>query len=151
MGFSIEPNPPFLKLHLFLLAYNLGNFMRRLVLPPKVKHQIRGDEEDFSIPKDPVPPYGKFRIKLVMCLRRYPEMTREQFQDYWMNEGFRESRGMQPEYDGVAEVWFESEEDFMEVMSSPEGQQLGSALFEDERNFIDHSNSSAFIVREHEL
>jgi uncharacterized protein (TIGR02118 family) len=106
-------------------------------------------------------------------------MTRERFQDYWLNkhgpffqknarimkakkyvqshtiesplnEGLRDSRGMQPEYDGVAEVWFESEEELMEAMSSPEGQQLGAALLEDEGNFIDHSKSSAFIVREHE-
>ena len=119
-------------------------------------------------------------IKLIMCLRRHPEMTRKEFQDYWLNkhgpfflknagamrakkyvqsltvetplnEGMRESRGMQPEYDGVAEVWFESEEDLMEAMSSPEGQQLSVALLEDEGNFIDHSKSSAFIVKEHEL
>ena len=119
-------------------------------------------------------------IKLIMCLRRRSDLTREQFQDYWMNqhgpffqenattmrakkyvqsltvntpmnEGFRESRGMQPEYDGVAEVWFASEEDLMQAMSSAEGQQLSAALLEDEGNFIDHSKSSAFIVREHEL
>ena len=119
-------------------------------------------------------------IKLVMCLRRRPDLTREQFQDYWqnshgpffmknadtmrakryvqsqtietpLNEGMRESRGMQPEYDGVAEVWFASEQDLMEAMSSSEGQQLSAALLEDEGNFIDHSKSSAFIVREHEL
>jgi len=107
-------------------------------------------------------------------------MTREEFQDYWLNKhgrffqdnagamrskryvqshtidtplnaGMRESRGMMPEYDGVAEVWFESEEDLMEAMGSPEGQQLGAALLEDEGNFIDHSKSSAFIVNEHEL
>jgi len=119
-------------------------------------------------------------IKFVMCLRRHPDMTREQFQDYWtnnhgpffmknagamrakkyvqsltldtpLNEGLRTSRGMLPEYDGVAEVWFESEQDLMEGMSSPEGQKLGAALLEDEGNFIDHSQSSAFIVREHEL
>ena len=119
-------------------------------------------------------------IKLVMCLHRRPEMTREQFQDYWMNnhgpffmksagdmrakkyvqshtvdtplnEGLRTSRGMIPEYDGVAEVWFESEEDLMEAMGSPEGQKISAALLEDESNFIDHSRSSAFIVREHEL
>ena len=119
-------------------------------------------------------------IKLVMCLRRKPGMTREEFRDYWMNrhapffqensatmrakkyvqshtvdtplnQGFRESRGLQPEFDGVAEVWFESEEDLMEAMSSPEGQQLGAALLEDESNFVDHANSSAFIVREHEF
>ena len=119
-------------------------------------------------------------IKLVMCLRRRSDKTREEFQDYWLNkhgpffqenaegmrakkyvqshtldtplnEGMRGSRGMLPEYDGVAEVWFESEEDLMEAMSSPEGQKLGAALLEDEGNFIDHSKSCAFIVREHEL
>jgi uncharacterized protein (TIGR02118 family) len=119
-------------------------------------------------------------IKFVMCLRRHPDMTREQFQNYWtnkhgpffmknagtmrakkyvqsltldtpLNEGLRNSRGMLPEYDGVAEVWFESEEDLVEAMSSPEGQKLSAALLEDEGNFIDHSQSSAFIVKEHEL
>ncbi len=119
-------------------------------------------------------------IKFVMCLRRHPDMTREQFKDYWMNQhgpffmqnaevmrakryvqsvtldtplnqGLRESRGMQPEYDGVAEVWFESEQDLIEAMSSPEMEKLGAALVEDESNFIDHANSSAFIVQEHEL
>jgi uncharacterized protein (TIGR02118 family) len=107
-------------------------------------------------------------------------MTREEFKDYWLNkhgpffmenadamgakkyvqshtldtplnEGLKASRGMLPEYDGVAEVWFESEEALMEGMSSPEGQKLGAALLEDEKNFIDHSKSSAFIVNEHEF
>ncbi len=39
----------------------------------------------------------------------------------------------------------------MEGMNSPEGQKLSDALLKDESNFIDHSKSSAFIVREHEL
>ena len=119
-------------------------------------------------------------IKFVMCITRRPKLTREEFKDYWMNkhgpffmenadamgakkyvqshtldtplnEGLRASRGMLPEYDGVAEVWFESEEALMEGMSSPEGQKLGAALLEDEGNFIDHSKSSAFIVNEHEF
>lgn len=119
-------------------------------------------------------------IKFVMCITRHPGMSREAFNDYWqnkhgpffmenaaamrakkyvqsqtidtpVNEGLRSSRGMLPEFDGVAEVWFESEEDLMAGMSSPEGQQLGAALLEDEKRFIDHSKSSAFIVREHEL
>ncbi len=119
-------------------------------------------------------------IKFVMCITRNPGMSREEFKDYWMNkhgpffmenadamrakkyvqshtvdtplnEGLRDSRGMLPEYDGVAEVWFESEEELMEGMSSPEGQKLGAALLEDEGNFIDHSKSSAFIVKEYEL
>ena len=119
-------------------------------------------------------------IKFVMCITRHPDMTREEFRDYWMNkhgpffmqnsatmraskyvqshtldtplnEGLRSSRGMMPEYDGVAEVWFESEEDLIEGMSSTEGRQLGAALLQDEGNFIDHARSSAFIVREHEF
>ena len=119
-------------------------------------------------------------IKFVMCLTRHPDLTREEFKDYWMNkhgpffmenadamgakryvqshtldtplnEALRTSRGMQPEYDGVAEVWFESEEELMAGMSSPEGQKLGAALLEDEGNFVDHSKSSAFIVEEHEF
>lgn len=119
-------------------------------------------------------------IKFVMCIHRHPDMTREQFQDYWMNnhgpffmehadtmrakkyvqshtvdsplnEGLRSSRDMLPEYDGIAEVWFESEEELMEAMSSPEGQKLSAALLEDEGNFIDHAKFSAFIVREHKF
>jgi len=68
-----------------------------------------------------------------------------------LNEWLRDSRGMLPEYDGVAKVWFDSEQDLVEAMNSPEGQELGAALLDDERNFIDHSKSSEFIVREHEL
>ena len=115
-----------------------------------------------------------------MCITRHPDMTRDEFKEYWinkhgpffmtnagamrakkyvqsqtvdtpLNEGLRSSRGMQPEYDGIAEVWFESEDELMEGMSSPEGQELSAALLEDEGNFIDHSKSSAFIVEEHEL
>ena len=119
-------------------------------------------------------------IKFVMCITRHPSLTREEFKDYWLNkhgpfymenadamrakkyvqahtmntplnEGLRNSRGMMPEYDGVAEVWFDSEEELMAGMSSPEGQKLGAALLEDEGNFVDHSKSSAFIVEEHEF
>ncbi len=119
-------------------------------------------------------------IKFVMCLTRHPEMTREQFRDYWVhkhgpffqknasvmgakkyvqsitidtpiNGELRKSRGMLAEYDGVAEVWFESEEEMIAGMSTPEGQKLGAALLEDEGNFVDHSKSSAFLVEEKEL
>ena len=68
-----------------------------------------------------------------------------------LNEGLRASRGMRQEYDGVAEVWFESEQAMLDGMNSPEGQKLGAALLEDENNFIDHSKSSAFNVSEHEF
>ncbi len=119
-------------------------------------------------------------IKFVMCITRHPDLSREQFRDYWLNShgpffmqnaatmrakkyvqshtldsplnaGLRESRGMLAEYDGVAEVWFDSEQELMAGMSSPEGQQLGAALLEDEGNFIDHAKSTAFIVEEVEF
>ena len=119
-------------------------------------------------------------IKFVMCLHRHPDLSREEFQRYWrdehaplfnsfasthhakryvqdhtidssMNEMLRESRGMQPEFDGVAQVWFESEQAFIDAMSSEEGQKLGAILHEDESKFIDHARSSAFLSREEEV
>lgn len=119
-------------------------------------------------------------IKLIMCLRRNPNMTREEFQDYWqnshgpffmenanimgakkyvqsqtlnsgMNQAFKDSRGMLDEYDGVAEVWFESEEALMQAMGTQEAQELSAALLKDEQNFMDHSQSSAFLVKEVEF
>jgi len=119
-------------------------------------------------------------IKFVMCLHRKPGLSREEFQEYWrykhaplfqsfvdthhakryvqdhtidtpMNQMLRESRGMVQEFDGVAEVWFESEQAFIDAMSSPEGQKLGEILGADESNFIDHSRSTAFLAEEHEV
>ncbi len=119
-------------------------------------------------------------IKFVMCIMRHPHLTRDEFKDYWinkhgpffmsnadimgakkyiqshtldtpLNDSLRTSRGMVQEYDGIAEVWFESEEAFEAGMHTPEGQALGTALLEDEAKFIDHSKSTAFIVKEYEL
>lgn len=119
-------------------------------------------------------------IKLIMCLHRRENITRAEFQDYWpnnhgpffqknaaimrskryvqghtidspLNDAMKTSRNMQPEFDGLAEVWFESEEDLMEAMSTPEMEELSAALLEDEATFIDHSRSSAFLVRDHEF
>ncbi len=119
-------------------------------------------------------------IKLIMCLHRKEGMTREAFQDYWqnnhgpffmknaaimrckkyvqsltldspLNAGLQQSRGMQDAFDGVAEVWFESEQDLMEVTETAEFAELGQALLEDQSVFIDHARSCGFIVREVEF
>lgn len=119
-------------------------------------------------------------IKLIMCLHRRSDINRKEFQDYWLNkhgpffqknsavmrsqryvqshtidsplnEAMKSSRNMQPEFDGVAEVWFDSEEDLMEAMGSAEMQDLSALLLQDEANFVDHERSSAFLVREHEF
>lgn len=116
-------------------------------------------------------------IKLVMCLRRKPGLSRSEFQEYWqnnhaplfmrfadsygtrkylqdhtldtpLNDAIRASRGMGEPYDGVAEVWFDSEESLVNAMSSAEGQELSAKLLADEANFLDHARCSAFVTRE---
>ena len=119
-------------------------------------------------------------IKLVFCARRHPDLTAEQFRDYWLNhhgqlfkrfastykairyvqshtldthlnEGMLKSRGMQTGYDGVGEIWWKDEQDFIDAISSPEGQKLRSIFIEDESRFIDLANSCAFFTEEHIL
>jgi uncharacterized protein (TIGR02118 family) len=116
-------------------------------------------------------------IKLVYCLRRLPRLTRAEFQRYWrethgplvrkhaevlgvlryvqahtledpMNVVLRQGRGAQEEYDGVAELWWESRESFTRAFSSPAAQAAARELLEDERAFIDMSRSSLWIAEE---
>ena len=116
-------------------------------------------------------------IKLVYCLRRLPELSREQFQQYWfdkhallvrknsetlrirkyvqvhslddpVNEALRGGRGGPEPYDGVAELWWDSVEDLQEAMESPAGQVAALELLEDEKTFIDLSKSPLWIARE---
>ncbi|MCR5875090.1 EthD domain-containing protein [Phenylobacterium sp. J426] len=105
-------------------------------------------------------------IKLTFCLTRLPHLTRAAFQEYWFNThaplvasvaetlqirryvqlhslppeasaGIRASREAPPEYDGVAELWFDSLEAVAANGSRPEAQAAGRLLLEDERKFID--------------
>ena len=109
-------------------------------------------------------------IKLTFCLVRRPHLTREQFQDYWRNThaplvasvaetlrirryvqlhslpeaasaGIRQSRNAPPEFDGVAELWFDSLEALAANGARPEAQAAGALLLEDERRFIDLEKS----------
>ena len=118
-------------------------------------------------------------IKLVYCLRRIPELSREEFQRYWrekhgalvrdraaalgiqryvqvhtldspLNEAMRASRGSDPDiFDGVAELWWESPEAFSAGAGAAEGRQAARELYEDEKRFIDFSRSLAFVAEEH--
>ena len=105
-------------------------------------------------------------IKLTFCLVRLPQLSREDFQAYWRNThaplvasvaetlkirryvqlhslpeaasaGLRASREAPPEFDGVAELWFDSLESLAENGARPEAQAAGALLLEDERRFID--------------
>ena len=109
-------------------------------------------------------------IKLTFCLIRLPHLSREAFQDYWRNnhgplvasvaetlkirryvqlhslapaasDGLRASREAPEDYDGVAELWFDSLEVVVENGRRPEAQAAGALLLEDERRFIDLSKS----------
>lgn len=51
-------------------------------------------------------------------------------------------------YDGVAELWWDSVEDLQDAMGSPAGQVAALELLEDEKTFIDLSNSPLWIARE---
>jgi len=115
-------------------------------------------------------------IKLVFCLRRRPELSREEFQRYWyethaplvrkhaealgirkyiqvhstshpMNQAIQASRGAPDEYDGVAELWFDSLE-AMAANRSPEAAAAGAALLEDEAKFIDLARSPLWFAEE---
>lgn len=119
-------------------------------------------------------------IKLVMCVSRRPELSRQEFQEYWLNhhaplvqrfasaykviryvqshtidtplnKAVQGSRGISQEYDGVAELWWESEADFVDAIKSAEGQRLRTVFLDDEAKFLDFSSSAAFFTREHIL
>ncbi|MFM8376197.1 MAG: EthD domain-containing protein [Phenylobacterium sp.] len=105
-------------------------------------------------------------IKLTFALVRLPHLTREQFQDYWLNthgplvasvkdvlrirryvqlhsfdeaisEGIRASRNAPPQFDGVAQLWYDSLEDLAALSGDPAAREAGRLLLEDERKFID--------------
>jgi uncharacterized protein (TIGR02118 family) len=116
-------------------------------------------------------------IKLVFCLRRLPQLSREEFQRYWreqhgplvarhadalrirryvqlhtrtddVNQALRDSRGGPEEFDGVAELWWQDREDLLAAVASEAGQQAGRELLEDERRFIDLPRSPVWIADE---
>ncbi|HTX16501.1 MAG TPA: EthD domain-containing protein [Candidatus Baltobacteraceae bacterium] len=103
-------------------------------------------------------------IKLVYCITKKPGLTDEQFFDYWKNVhgpiGARiphlrrlvQSRRIAipgdthpPDYDGLAELWFDDEAALLAARQSPEWK----ASTADELNFIDHSRVAYFVSREH--
>ena len=114
-------------------------------------------------------------IRLVFLLRRRPELSLAEFQRYWreehgplvasfatkldivkyvqvhaveddLNEAIRAARGgMEPGYDGVAELWWHSLDAFEAALGSEAGQAAGAALLEDEAKFIDLPQSPLYL------
>jgi len=103
-------------------------------------------------------------VKLVYCITKKATLTDEEFFAYWKNDhgpiGSRiprlrklvqshrlEVAGFRADYDGVAELWFDSLEDLQAARQSPEWK----ASSEDEVNFIDHSKVALFVSEEHNI
>ena len=64
--------------------------------------------------------------------------------------GMAEARGgMEPIYDGVAEVWFENREALEASMQTDAGRAAGTLLVEDEAKFIDLPNSPLWLAYEY--
>jgi uncharacterized protein (TIGR02118 family) len=117
-------------------------------------------------------------IKVVFMIRRREGMTREEFQRHWRGEHaelvkrhaallrvrryvqthardtdlddvLARSRGSEPhQYDGLAELWWDSIDDLVRAATSEEGQAAQQALLEDERRFIDLANSPIWLGEE---
>lgn len=119
-------------------------------------------------------------VKLTFCLRRLPHLSRDEFQRYWrgthaplvrshaatlairgyvqlhtmttpLNDVLRSSRGGPEEYDGVAELWWDSLDDLAAALNTEAGVSAGAALLEDERRFIDLARSPLWLGEEKEI
>jgi len=118
-------------------------------------------------------------IRLIFPLRRKPGMSLVEFQDRWhdlhgpivakhattlkilryvqdhtlddpMNEQMAKARGgMEPPYDGVAELWWTTREALATAFASAVGQAAGKELVEDEAKFIDLPNSPLWLAYEY--
>ena len=103
-------------------------------------------------------------IKLVYCITKQTGLTDEEFFLYWKNvHGPIGARIPQlrklvqshrltvpgdrrhPDYDGMAELWFDDVEAILKARKSPEWE----ASSRDEANFIDHKRVAYFVSEEH--
>lgn len=116
-------------------------------------------------------------LKLTFCLRRLPSLSLVEFRDYWLNrhgplvrrlqpalgmvryvqlhrldgdlaDGMMRVRGAPEPFDGVAELWWTSEESFRAAGKKPEAHEAGRLLLEDEARFIDLPRSPLWLSRE---
>jgi uncharacterized protein (TIGR02118 family) len=118
-------------------------------------------------------------IKYVYCIRKRADLTDEEFHTYWkenhatfirglaktlkakkyiqshkldtpLNDEFVKARGFDsPAYDGVTELWWDNLDDFLASFSTPEGIEATKQYVADEANFVDFSQSRAFLTEEH--
>ena len=71
--------------------------------------------------------------------------------DHPINKAAQNARGgnMEPQYDGVAELWWATESDLESALASEVGQAAGAKLLADERTFIDLEASPLWLAYEY--
>ena len=115
-------------------------------------------------------------IRFINCTKRKPEMSPEQFRQYWNSPQFtvlidqmvaltgavryvrsttlsvtanqlvKERRGGQDPYDGILEYWWENAAHLFDRINSPEGAALIDQMLAFQRQFVDLSQSTAFFT-----
>jgi uncharacterized protein (TIGR02118 family) len=105
-------------------------------------------------------------VKLVYCIRRKPGLTREEFHRYWSEihapigariPGLRrlvQSRALDvpgdarvPDFDGVAELWFDDVTALLSARQSPEW----AASTADEAHFVDPLHTAYIVSTERDV
>jgi hypothetical protein len=119
-------------------------------------------------------------VKVVYCMRRKPELSREEFQRYCteghgpllrslapvlgirrvvrvhtVDDGLNAAMrawipGPEP-YDGLLELWVDSIDGFMSRVTSEEGRKAADTLIEDSQRFIDLTASPIWVAKEEVL
>jgi len=108
-------------------------------------------------------------VKYIICATRKAGMTHEEFSAYWRNhhgplvksvpEFTRHVRkyvqchlvgdavplGAAGSYDGVAELWFDSQLDLVKAFNEPQYLEI---IRPDERKFVDHEKCISFVTEE---
>lgn len=119
-------------------------------------------------------------IKFVYCVKKLPTLSDQEFRDYWLNNHgplvksvasvlkakkyvqshtiesplnavAQAPRASKEAYDGITEVWWESHEELVAVVQTPEAQEALAKLVEDEARFCDLPNCSVFLTEEHTI
>lgn len=119
-------------------------------------------------------------IKFVYCVRRRPDIAPEAFRKYWLenhgplvrrcatalrakryvqshtldtplNAAAQQPRGTKPPYDGLTELWWDSADDLVQALNTPEFQEANRTLARDEASFCDLPNCSVFFTEEHTI
>jgi uncharacterized protein (TIGR02118 family) len=105
-------------------------------------------------------------IKLVYCITKKAGMTDQEFFHYWKDvhgpigaripglRRFVQSHRIvvvddkyRPDYDGMAELWFDNVDSLLKARQSKEWQ----ASVEDEGNFVDSNDVAYFVTEEHTI